>query len=421
MIYSLLSTAKSLLNFLKKPADQQDTDQSAKQQSRALFSVLMIDIPVMLLLSGIIALLNDLGWVKTNNHRVGQFLQFAPVWMVYLLAVIVIPFFEELIFRLFLRWRRNYILQLFVAVFPKTKSSVYHFWNRRYGVIFYLSAAAFALAHILNYEDENSALYFLPLLILPQFIAGLFSGYLRVRYNFMLGYFNHALHNAIFVSIAIWSTEMVMQQKLGIDNDRFSLKIEGVSRAGETIIHDYQQDSLHISGVDLQNVISTLTYKDVDLISTNNESQLMQQINVSYIRRSAENINRDSLIMSHLAQLYSFGKTIKHRRQKVQMFSIKSKPILMKHAVQDHREMPSSSTVTSDKITFKNVSLKEVASLLSNSYKIRFESDPSIEERFNLELPNRNLSQLRAVLQFDYGIFLKETEKQIDYVYIEFK
>src|SRR5690606_41235721 len=122
------------------------------------------------------------------------------------------------------------------------------------------------------------------------------------------------------------STEMGTQQKLGIDNDRFSLKIEGVSRAGETIIHDYQQDSLHISGVDLQNVISTLTYKDVDLISTNNESQLMQQINVRYIRRSAENINRDSLIMSHLAQLYSFGKTTKHRRQRVQMFSIKSKP-----------------------------------------------------------------------------------------------
>ncbi len=241
MLKSLKNTAISLWDFLKKPIDKQDQDQSAKEQRRALISVLTIDIPLMLLLSVIIVLFEQLGLVKSDNHRVAQLLQFAPVWAVYLIVVVAIPFVEELVFRFFLRWRRNYILQLIVALFPNTKSFLYRFWKRRFGIIFYLSAAAFALIHITNYAGENTAFYIFPVLVLPQFIAGFFSGYLRVRYNSMLGYFLHALHNAIFITVAFLLAETVSQAQLDINNDRFSLKIEGVTRSSVANIYDYQQ------------------------------------------------------------------------------------------------------------------------------------------------------------------------------------
>ncbi|MBC7914955.1 MAG: CPBP family intramembrane metalloprotease [Pyrinomonadaceae bacterium] len=75
------------------------------------------------------------------------------------------------------------------------------FWGSNFKGIFYLSSILFGLLHIKNYNYSINVVLLTPILISPQIIAGLFLGYLRIKYNLALGYFMHALHNAIFFNL----------------------------------------------------------------------------------------------------------------------------------------------------------------------------------------------------------------------------
>src|SRR5690606_30057159 len=140
-------------------------DQSKQKKLKRLFSLLVIDIPITVLLSMLINYFAKLGWVEIENHQVKLLLDLAPVWLVFLLAVIIIPFIEEIIFRFFLRFRRNYFLQIIISIFPKTKTPISGFWNKNYGYIFYLSAIVFALIHITNFGSNNPIFYLIPILV----------------------------------------------------------------------------------------------------------------------------------------------------------------------------------------------------------------------------------------------------------------
>src|SRR5699024_8470627 len=124
MLKTIKSTLKDLSNFLKNPKDEQDIDQSKHKKVKILFSLLAIDIPIMILLSMLINNLAKLGWVKIENHQVKLLMDLMPIWLVFFLTVIIIPFIEEIIFRLFLRFRRNYFLQIIISLFPQTKNPV---------------------------------------------------------------------------------------------------------------------------------------------------------------------------------------------------------------------------------------------------------------------------------------------------------
>src|SRR5699024_5108010 len=106
---------------------------------------------------------------KIENHQVKLLMDLMPIWLVFFLTVIIIPFIEEIIFRLFLRFRRNYFLQIIISLFPQTKNPVSIFWNKKFGYIFYLSAIVFAFIHITNYDSNDNIIYLIPILVLPQF------------------------------------------------------------------------------------------------------------------------------------------------------------------------------------------------------------------------------------------------------------
>src|SRR5699024_11192200 len=100
MLRTIKSTLKNLYGFLKNPKDEQDINQSTEQKTKKIFSLLVIDIPIIVLLSILINYFAKLGWIEIENHQVKLLLDLAPVWLVFLLAVIIIPFIEEIIFRL---------------------------------------------------------------------------------------------------------------------------------------------------------------------------------------------------------------------------------------------------------------------------------------------------------------------------------
>lgn len=149
---------------------------------------------------------------------------------VLLLAVIIAPFLEECAFRLPLVWKPIYVSIAFflisrvatsylIGIFPSINdavgfvgdivltgvlflvSSLYRqqigtIYIRFFGVLLYASILLFGFAHLTNYSDFSGFPHVLiPLLVLPQTIAGIMLSFVRTHYGFWYGYINHAMFN----------------------------------------------------------------------------------------------------------------------------------------------------------------------------------------------------------------------------------
>jgi membrane protease YdiL (CAAX protease family) len=165
-----------------------------------------------------------------SNHKLTDMLENMSYWKMFLLAVILAPFFEEIIFRFHLRYPRMVIylilmgtmglvgylykieylsLRICVAsitlltamtlivsfntqLLLKLKSIVV----KQFGFVFYLTVVIFSYVHIFNF-NEITEWYYTPILVFPQFVIALYLGYIRVRNNIAHSIFVHSMNNAI--------------------------------------------------------------------------------------------------------------------------------------------------------------------------------------------------------------------------------
>jgi hypothetical protein len=78
--------------------------------------------------------------------------------------------------------------------------------RKYFGLIFYFTALIFALYHITNYHPSSRQLAFAPLIVLPQFAAGLFFGFTRIRYG--LPWSMHGIYNAVLIGTSMITGEL---------------------------------------------------------------------------------------------------------------------------------------------------------------------------------------------------------------------
>ena len=212
------------IDFVKNPKFDFKRDQS---ESFVNITVLffMIFVCEMIIASVLFTLIG----LDENQHKLTELFANMPYWKIFLLAVIIAPFFEEFIFRFHLRYP---IFSLIFFVFAFIMGGIWTFINgytwaailiatvaitltigilmanshlekkpaeiykRHFNIFLYLSAIIFALVHIGNFE-EGFPLYTIPILVLPQFIIGVYLAYVRVRTNIWMSIYVHALNNSI--------------------------------------------------------------------------------------------------------------------------------------------------------------------------------------------------------------------------------
>ncbi|OKL38863.1 CPBP family glutamic-type intramembrane protease [Pontibacter flavimaris] len=154
-------------------------------------------------------------------------LSFFPVFV---MAVLLAPLTEELVFRLPLVYSRSFIvvavLSFSICYGPvlaqaagapawlvaagalllvillggylwsrKWQASMYLLWKRRFGLVFYTSTVLFGLLHLLNYQRSALPLALLLLLLLPKLVGGVFLGYTRLRLGMGWAVALHMYHN----------------------------------------------------------------------------------------------------------------------------------------------------------------------------------------------------------------------------------
>ena len=174
-------------------------------------------------------------------HKMTQMLEEYSLIVIFALSVILAPVIEEIIFRGFLRYPLSVvgivlsgligiagylkyinsiswivfgiiaaasIMLSFILYNNATLISKLEFYFKKYfGVAFYASVVLFAYLHITNF-NEVAYWYLTPLLVLPQFVLGLFLGYVRVRNNLWASMYVHALNNLVPMTLLLFSPEV---------------------------------------------------------------------------------------------------------------------------------------------------------------------------------------------------------------------
>ncbi|SHF06468.1 hypothetical protein SAMN03080594_102488 [Arenibacter palladensis] len=114
-----------------------------------------------------------------GEHAIEKFLENYSIFTLFLMAVVIAPAIEEILFRGPLIWFKN---------------------KTYFRYIFYASVLLFAAVHLNNFEMSGQVLYLAPLLVAPQLILGVFLGYVRVKLGLLWSICLHSLYNGILIT-----------------------------------------------------------------------------------------------------------------------------------------------------------------------------------------------------------------------------
>jgi hypothetical protein len=158
---------KDYLQFLKKPNPSPNHQKiKTKKKWQTLLIFIVIDLLLVIPAVGLIYLLQEISDIDLDNHAVSDLSNELGLAALLVVGGIISPFIEELIFRLPLNYKRNYLFKFVGIIIGKEK--VRSFWFRYYTVFFYLFILAFGAVHIFNFKDESiGILLLIPILVLP--------------------------------------------------------------------------------------------------------------------------------------------------------------------------------------------------------------------------------------------------------------
>lgn len=234
----LEETAAAFWRFLKSPRCLSDTPTPSAQVWLPFLQLFAMNTATAfgaaLLVFG---LMTVLGMDPLAGHKLESFLLDTHFVLAFLLVAVVGPVVEEFFFRLPLRFTKARAFTAFLGIclfcLPLAlevlgTSSLINIvlvtllmlltiafllsdtwserlrqvWQRHFGVVFYTFSLLFALMHLANFENLDVPLALMPLLVVPQFIGGLFWGYIRLRYSLTWAILGHGLFNAIAIALS---------------------------------------------------------------------------------------------------------------------------------------------------------------------------------------------------------------------------
>lgn len=235
-------------SFIKKPKDFQYSGNDKTYKWKVFFTLIGFNLFFTIIYMGAFSLLEK---IYLLNHKLDD-LNYSPIVTILLIALFV-PFIEEVFFRLILR--RKGILK---NIFTLEK------WNKYFSVLVYISTISFALIHITNYKfDSYFFLLLAPILTLSQFVSGFIMTYLRVRFNFWMGFAFHAVWNFSAVMFA-GQDSLKEVNEIQLKNDQFQLEIKKKSffnSVTKEMIHTAKNDTIYqfeSKGFKLKNILNMI-------------------------------------------------------------------------------------------------------------------------------------------------------------------
>jgi|TARA_B110000093_G_scaffold176707_1_gene212557 hypothetical protein len=212
----IVMTFHALWRFIKKPVELSEDKASLQLKIGTCGALFLIQIPPLLVLMALVGGLEQLGLWDEDMHSLQKIFQEMEPVLIFFFAVIMAPLLEEVMFRLILRFRSNFLIlwsiHIGVALQLGQKRSLLKtarkVWDKFYGWVFYLMTMAFGLMHIMNFEPSLNIYLLAPILVAPQILIGINLGYLRVRFGLIWSILFHAFYNGVLMSIALLTGEI---------------------------------------------------------------------------------------------------------------------------------------------------------------------------------------------------------------------
>lgn len=167
-----------VLEFLQYPKNEKL--QLTNEERNNLFAYLLVSMVFFSIILGLlIGGISVLFQLNFGDHAVdGLFKKYTPLTIL-LLAVVVAPIVEELIFRAPLTAFKN---------------------PTHFKYAYYTSIILFGVLHITNYGALEGQYWALPILVSPQLSAGVFLGYTRTKLGLLWSILLHAAHNLVLIA-----------------------------------------------------------------------------------------------------------------------------------------------------------------------------------------------------------------------------
>jgi len=423
MITFLSNNIKYFFDFLKMPTEKQDSEYSLGNILKSLITFTLIDIPVMLLLLLIIQLIEYTGIINSDSNQLMENFQDVSLTLIFVIGVVVIPFVEELVFRLYLRFNTNYIVKFILAIsflFGKQfglnfKEKVFKFWHTKYQYIFYASALIFGLVHLSNYYFSWWIVLIFPILIAPQFFVGLMIGYLRVKYNLLTGFFLHAIHNLIFLIFPLLFFSNTTE-KININNTNYQLKIDELILGNDHALFNLSSDSISFNACTVNRITSFLMGIDESLLLSNNEIKSNIKLNLLYKSNASKPTIDNNIILEKLSGIYNFKIDSNFKNVEILELIVADSTKLIKH-LNFETSLSAKAKEFDDKLTITNANLFILAEQLTRHLNIRVVyKNENYLAKYNFYIDTENKNRIKDLIESEYGIILaKKYERVLDY------
>ena len=176
-------TFQNLIAYLKNPVLEKDSNVSLNYRFKIFFHLLLISLLSSLIVTPLFFFIEELNLVKMDTHKTEEMFKGMAILKILLLAAIITPIVEELIFR------------APITAFKKPKS---------FKQSFYTFSIAFGIIHIFNFEITTNVLLLAPLLVLPQLLVGAYFGYIRVRLGLRWSMLLHGCYNGVLITMSFY-------------------------------------------------------------------------------------------------------------------------------------------------------------------------------------------------------------------------
>lgn len=230
------SLINDLSTFIVSPKYKTGQEKSKRNKVYDTIGLFLIKVVFSVVVASLLQFIYD----PENLTSTSMAERFSPLLLL-LVGGIVLPLFEEITFRLSLKFNPSYLALttggftyyiLTKAVFKSRLSLVddtfwyrvistiiivliayvvcsrktvnvnaQRFWERHFRMIYYLSCLSFAWLHIFNFELSLVNLLWMPILTLPQLFSATIAGYTRVAFGFQYPLLVHMITNIFFLSL----------------------------------------------------------------------------------------------------------------------------------------------------------------------------------------------------------------------------
>lgn len=232
-----VSLFREIVNFIKHPKYDNTIDKSIRLKIYDTIGLFILKMIFLIPVALFFALVYDPENVLEGNMSE----RFTPLVFL-LVGGIVLPFVEEVAFRLSLKFKPVYlalssavlcyymltkivfeskisaidesfwiragisvvlgVVLYSIVNFRSIRGTLMKFWALHFRSIYYVLSVSFAWVHITKYELNWTNVLLLPILTLPQLFSALIYGYMRVSFGFQYPLLFHMSNNLIAISLS---------------------------------------------------------------------------------------------------------------------------------------------------------------------------------------------------------------------------